>query len=249
MGRKPHLQELIGYNSTAKRMRQTIDHLILVPGHAPFKDSVETVPTDTAQDEHWVLQSFQQGEPLYYIEHIRSGVEELAHTPNGLLLFSGGRTRAEGGHWSEASTYAAIAEHNRYWANDQSRLQELTARIALEEYARDSFENLLCGLYRFYQLLGKYPVHITVVGWQFKAERFQFHAKTLGIPPECFTYIGRNNPVDAEGTTAGEARALAQFQADPEGAHSPLAEKRQERNPFGLPDPYTDCPPIHIERP
>lgn len=228
-------------------MKHNPNHLIIVPGHAPFKSSVEGVPVEAEQDSHWVLQSFQLGEPPYYIEHIQAGVEELKKDPDALLLFSGGRTRPEADTWSEAATYAAIAKHNKYWLDDESRAPELEARIDLEQYARDSFENLECSLHRFYQLLGRYPTHITVVGWQFKAERFHFHAETLGIPSECFTYIGCNNPSDLTGAELGEARALAQFHADPRGFQSPLADKRMERNPFNIPKPYQACPPITVQ--
>jgi hypothetical protein len=49
--------------------------LIIVPGHAAFKESVTEVPAAPERDEYWVLQEFQQGEPPYYIEHIEAGVK------------------------------------------------------------------------------------------------------------------------------------------------------------------------------
>ena len=39
------------------------------------------------------------------------------------------------------------------------------ARLCLQDKARDSFENLLFGLCRFYELTGHYPEFITVGGW------------------------------------------------------------------------------------
>jgi hypothetical protein len=44
--------------------------------------------------------------------------------------------------------------------------------VATEEHARDSFENLLFSICRFYELTGNYPESITVVGFEFKKERF-----------------------------------------------------------------------------
>lgn len=223
-----------------------LDKLIVVAGHASFKDSVEIVPDDPGSDDYWVLQAFQAGEPPYYIEHIRKGVELLKKDEASLLAFSGGRTRREGGHWSEAATYQAIAEHYRFW-DDEPTCNRLLARTALEQYARDSFENLQFSLYQFYRLFGKYPRYVTVVGWGFKAHRFDQHRATLGIPASKFTYVECNNPEDLTGAIKGEERTLAQFQADPTGVHSPLADKRIERNPFDEKHSYGGCPGIKID--
>lgn len=229
-------------------MKSQPDHLIIVPGHAPFKQGVTGVPDNVTNDESWVLQSFQHGEPPHYIEHIKTGVELLKEDVAGLLLFSGGRTRPEAGNWSEAATYKAIAKYCHYWLTDNAEeAQALEERIKLETFARDSFENLECSLYRFYQLLGRYPVRVTVVGWQFKAKRFKFHAQTLNIPKEHFTYVGCNNPDNVEGAMRGEERALAQFYNDPRGEHSPLSDKRDERNPFHLRNPYVNCPAVVVD--
>jgi hypothetical protein len=222
---------------------KSIEKLIVVAGHAALRDDIESCPSDPSRDEHWVLQSFQHGEPPYYIEHIKKGVELLQKDSSSLLLFSGGRTRKEAGHWSEAASYGAVAEHFGHWSESPHRLRD---RTALEEYARDSFQNLEYGLYRFYQLEGFYPRHITVVGWRFKAERFDLHRRALGIPSECFTYVGANDPADLVGALKGEERAVEQFRADPAGNQSPLAAKRIERNPFNETSPYNSCPPIRL---
>jgi len=225
-------------------MSSNLKHLIVVAGHAPFQDSVTTVPAQPELDKYWVLQSFQIGEPPYYIEHIQAGVELLGQDPSALLLFTGGRTRQEAKHWSEAATYAAIAKHFGYWlphANDTQR-QNIEERIGQELHSRDSFENLQFSLLRFQQLAGSYPSHISVVGWEFKRERFDLHRQTLGIPPEDFTYIGCNNPQDLAGAVAGEKKALESFRKDPYGTHGALLAKRLERNPFNDPIPYEELP-------
>ena len=219
-------------------------NLILVAGHAAFKDQLRSCPAEPEKDDGWVLQSFQQGEPPYYIEHIQKGVELLKETPDSLLLFSGGRTRKEAGHWSEAASYKSLTEHFGYWGDPE---QQLVARVDLEEFARDSFQNLEYGLYRYYQLKGTYPEHVTVVGWKFKADRFDLHRQALGIPAKSFTYVGVNNPVDLVGALKGEERALEQFRADPTGARPPLSDKRTERNPFYELSPYGQCPPIIMQ--
>jgi len=219
------------------------ENLIIVAGHAAFRDELTACPDDPSQDEGWVLQSFQQGEPPYYIEHIRKGAELLAEDPSSMLVFSGGRTRKEAGHWSEAASYAAVAEHFGYWSKPSERL---SARVALEEHARDSSQNVEYGLYRFYQLTGRYPRHVTVAGWGFKAERFDLHRKALAIPTASFTYVSANDPADKAGAMRGEAHALEQFRADPFGAQPPLASKRDERNPFHETPSYDACPPIRV---
>jgi hypothetical protein len=219
-----------------------LEKLIIVAGHAAFNDSIDTVPEDPADSRYWVLQSFQQNEPPYYIEHIQKGVELLKRSESSLLLFSGGRTRREAGHWSEAATYRAIAERYNYWSDDATAAR-LMGRTAMEVYARDSFENLKFGLCRFYELEGRYPDHVTVVGWLFKAARFRLHSDALGIPAAKFTYVGCNSPDDLPDAMRGEAKAIAQFREDPIGEKGILAKKRSERNPFNE-QPSYDCPPI-----
>jgi hypothetical protein len=51
------------------------------------------------------------------------------------------------------------------------RHPEVTRRTILEEFARDSVENLLFGICRFRECTGEYPEHVTVIGWAFKSER------------------------------------------------------------------------------
>lgn len=213
-------------------IRSTPDELILIPGHAAFQDSVDATPEDPALDRYWALQPFQSGEPPYYIEHIRAGVDRATENPHACLMFSGGRTRAEAGHWSEAATYAALAER---YASDA-----VLAHTITELYARDSLENVQFSLARFYQLFGTYPMRLTVVGWQFKQERFTFHCRTLGWPLEKYAYIGCNNPENLAVAEAGEARTLALFRDDPWAEHDPLQSKRQARNPFHQTPPYRE---------
>jgi hypothetical protein len=38
----------------------------------------------------------------------------------------------------------------------------------VEDYARDSFENLLFSICRFKEVTGNYPARVTVVGYTFK---------------------------------------------------------------------------------
>lgn len=223
--------------------------VLIIPGHATFKASAD--PTrilfDPVREDHWLLQSFQHGEVPYYIEHIQRGIEIAKHNPQTYIIFSGGRTREGCGNWSEAATYATIAKHYGYWQADTTARNSLATRIFTENYARDSFENLQYSLRYLQQLTGKQPTNVTVVGWEFKRQRFEFHAQTLGIPADRFSYIGCNNPPATALSIAekGEAATVALFKQDPRGESGVLAQKRQARNPYHDRAPY-DYPSLPV---
>lgn len=72
--------------------------------------------------------------------------------------------------------------------------------IGLEEYATDSFENVLFSICRFYELVGNYPKRITIIGFDFKEKRFtnlihdalklntNIHFQYIGIKPAISSY-------------------------------------------------------------
>lgn len=61
----------------------------------------------------------------------------------------------------------------------------------LQEHARDSFENLLFSLCRFYELTGHYPDNLLVIGYEFKHERFSdLHRAALRWPDQRFQFVG-----------------------------------------------------------
>ena len=219
-------------------------NLIVVAGHAPFKETVLSVPAHPEQDDGWVLQSFQHGEPPLYIEHIRRGVELAWNDPDALLMFSGGYTRSEAGlRWSEAATYAAIARHYRWWteagANDSAQVPE---RYGTEDFSRDSFENLLFSLCRFQEITGHYPDRVTVVSWAFKQPRFDFHRAAIRFPAERFCYERCNEPLLLDAALAGEAVTFSEFKASRYGASPEISAKRARRNPFARQHPFARCP-------
>jgi hypothetical protein len=113
------------------------------------------------------------------------------------------------------------------------------ARTATEEFATDSFTNLLYSICRFHQITGSYPRKITVVSFSFKQARFEdYHAHALHWPAELFSYVGVDPPestgFDLALAADGEHHNAAKlFKDDPYGCYSPvLQEKRRERNPF-----------------
>eukprot|EP01036_Dinobryon_divergens_P029685 gene29685-38814_t len=152
---------------------------------------------------------------------------------------------------SEAASYYYLASENK-WIDPKSNMVN---NIYLEEYARDSFENLLFSICRFREVVGSYPKSISVVGFDFKGKRFsEFHRKALGFPESNFTYIGLQSSEQSPKFTGenqrrallGESAALASFTTDLYGCNNPeLRDKRNLRNPFRRTIPYSlACPEI-----
>ena len=216
-----------------------LDKLILVAGHAVYVGDDRRAAAD---DRSWVLQNFQKGEPTCYIEHIRRGVELAALQPNSLLVFTGGQTRLEAGPNSEAKSYCLLADQFDWW-----KMTDVIDRTAIEEYARDSYENLLFGIARFRECTSVYPASIEIVSWAFKRERFDFHRETIIWPgdDQHYKYHAVNNPNYLAQTLEGEAKTFGAFKQDPFGTEDHLRSKRARRNPFYQMPPYpATCPEI-----
>lgn len=203
---------------------------------------------------------------------VNAHISVQPHSRNDtVLIFSGGQTRKTVGPTSEAASYYYLAQH-KHWLelssyskrNNNNKQQgnsvaasQPDVTVYLEEYARDSFENLLFSICRFKEATGYYPEQITVVGFDFKAERYQAqHRKAIGWPEEMFEYIGLKPPdpkFDHNAATAGELEAQKSFEKDPYGcgqasADASLVNKRNLRNPFHRTIPYVDteaCPEMH----
>jgi len=228
-----------------------LKNLILVAGHAVYTGDDFDKPE---KDDNWFLQAFQKGEPPFYIEHIRQGVELAEKDRTALLVFSGGQTRLEAGPRSEAQSYWMIAHHFHWWWWTNVQLRATT-----EEFARDSFENVLFGICRFWECTGSYPTNLTVVSWGFKRRRFEMHLNAIGFPTGRFIFAGVNDPVDLIGALRGEKdNALDPYAKDPYGTGAvphqilqqngppkvvDLGKKRDERNPFRRRHSYElSCP-------
>ncbi len=198
-------------------------NLILVAGHAIVRDFA-----NLASDDSWFLLDFQKGEPPKYLGHIETAVRLAAADPGALLIFSGGPTRLEAGPRTEALSYWLAADHLNWFGHPDVRL-----RAQLEDFARDSFENLLFGICRFRELTGYAPDHVSMVSWEFKRERFQdLHREAIGWPREKFTYVGANNPDAIEQALASEMNARQKYLADPYSNGEEFRRKKAARNPF-----------------
>jgi len=210
-----------------------LSNLVIVACHAVYTAQDFFAPES---DASWALQEYQKGEPPAYIQHIEAGVQRAFEDPSTLLIFSGGQTRVDAGPKSEAQGYWMLAENARWWN------LPVKHRVSTEEFARDSFENLLFGICRFFECVQEYPDRVTVVSWAFKAERFDLHREAIHLPVAKFEFVGVNNPDDLQAALEGERRyGVHPFLSDPYGAGPPsgfsglsvvnLAAKRIARNP------------------
>ena len=69
--------------------------------------------------------------------------------------------------------------------------QLLFERSTTENYALDSFQNLLFSIARFHEFTGHFPSAITIVGYEFKRPRFtDLHREALRWPIDKFNYVG-----------------------------------------------------------
>jgi hypothetical protein len=229
-----------------------LTHLILVAGHSVYMND-DWHKGSVVSGDSWMLESYQQGQHLSFIEHIKRSVMLAAEDPRAVLMFSGGETRAVAGPRSEAQSYWMLAEFSKWFGHARS----VRARSATEEFATDSFTNVLYSICRFHELTGRYPQQITVVGFEFKRARFvELHRAALRFPRTQFAYVGIDPDDEATTATAtaalrgqGTARAaVAQAKAtraanekkngfdparlDPYGCQDYLGGKKQSRNPF-----------------
>lgn len=216
--------------------------LIIVPGHAVYAGSDSS---HSRVSSHWLgtFAGYQDNDEaeLYY-EHVRTGVLIASREQRALLIFSGGETRDVAGPFSEAQGYWFLAHQNKWFGHT-----EVQNRAITEEFARDSFENLLFALHRFREWTNRFPEYVAVCGFAFKAERYEFHWSTLQSRSETlklenlgeptFRYIPVNDPPPyllegPGGSREGEATTLQDWKADPLGLEGELHNKELQRNRF-----------------
>ena len=203
--------------------------LVLVCCHATYTGD----GSDTGEDQ-WVLQPFQRSNPRTgkpsehetFIAHILAGALAVENRPEAVLMFSGGMTHESA--FTEAEGYEKVFQS--LGGNSAA-----VKRYDLENWATDSYQNLLFSILRFRQLTSHYPDSITVITHAFKERRFlKLHAPAIKWPPHRIRVQGINPPFNAhelEQTKLGELeRAYELFVKDPYGMSSELAEKRRARN-------------------
>ena len=224
----------------AQEKDNKIEYLVVVAGHAVMQ--LNKLNVADISDSGWYLLSYQQnqGFPAIISSHVKKGVELATSDSKSMLIFSGGQTRRDVGPTSEAASYY-------YLASEKNWISKISDRVYLEEYARDSFENLLFSMCRFREVQGYYPTKVSVVGFDFKALRYsELHRRAIGFPQSNFTYVGVKSPAQFDQLRAvnGEKEARRSFEVDSYGCNDPaLSEKRSKRNPFRRTVPYSmACP-------
>jgi hypothetical protein len=224
------------------------DHAIIVCAHGAWSGTrgyYEYLEPDAwILDERWPLTPNEAILSIKaYMEILKKGLEELTlkgelDSHRSLLIISGGQTRLSAGPISEAWSYYDVARHNG-WIN-----QKHFPHVILEEYARDSFENLLFSLCRFYEVTRQYPKKVTVISLDFKKKRFEeVYRAAIGYPKETFRFVGIPLSLPSLSTIN---TSLVQFENDPYGCHhKALIEKRDKRNPFRRRPAYDQsCPQL-----
>lgn len=241
---------------------QKYTKLIVVPGHAIYVGSECSHARHAA---HWegTFPGYQNDDEVdLYYEHVRTAVSITARDYNqdSLLVFSGGETRHEAGPYSEAQGYWVLARQCNWFGYSDT----VAPRTATEEFARDSFENLLFSVHRYYQVARALPERVVVCGFGFKRNRYEFHWETLfkreyqsqlrgSLPIDLcvminkkhLEYVSVNEPPayileGPGGSGEGEEITLSQFKDDPTAVKEPLIKKEEKRdeyrrfNPYGL---------------
>lgn len=228
-----------------------VDSLVIVCCHAIFHPKASSsLPLHSPLDErNWHLAPFQKsnpqtgkpGEHETFVAHALAGIDILAnpsHAANTLLVLSGGVTKSSLTSLSEARSYyhAVLALELAQGHLGGGRAYELfnKARILLEEYATDSFQNLLLSILLFRRTTGAYPKRIRVITHAFKARRFlDLHAPAIRWPSSRIQVQGIDpvmSRVELKETFQGEEKhGYAPWLHDPLGRGEALSRKRMQR--------------------
>lgn len=209
---------------------ENLDHLVIVPGHAIWTGHD---PKYRLNDSEWILEPYQKGkarlEALY--QHIQRGLDIAREDKHALVVFSGGQTRLQS-IMTEAQSYLRLA----LLGDPTSSSQDVSGRLTTEDFALDSFQNLLFSIARFKEFTGRYPDRVSIVGYEFKKSRFEkLHRTAIRWPETKFAYYGIN-PDDLDhvriASNGERENGFIPYSKDSYGCHPPLIEKRRQRNPF-----------------
>lgn len=239
----------------ARNGTEQLNHLVLVAGHAIWA-GCDVNGRDN--DQNWILEDYQRGGSVRtFYKHIQRGLQIATADPHALLIFSGGQTRPSSLQ-TEAESYfslavasglelpvipgslssATVADEkvgNLAHANAAIATKHglHDARMTTENFALDSFENLLFSIARFREYTGFYPERITVVGYGFKRARFEeLHAKAIRWNTKSFVRSGArafqyegidDDSDDLKQQYDGEkVKAYTLFEKDMYGCHGKL---------------------------
>jgi len=230
------------------------DHLIIVAGHSIGK-SIKKI---SSRPDDWNIKSFQTKEIKTFLTHIATGILIAKYNKKGTLIFTGGQTQESAGPFTEGQSYWYVANIMKWLDNDDIRKRSTT-----EEFARDSYENLIFSICRYHEFTSKYPKYITLISYPYKHYRFfNLHREALKYPKNKFQFVGINHdlidtdkPSDLFPESISEMpddlpsfeveHSINNFKEDPYGCKGVLLEKKIDRNPFKRNNPYSkSCPEL-----
>jgi len=157
---------------------------------------------------------------------------------------SRGQTKPES-TTTEAESYLRLAQLANLLPGQNSG-SLISARATTENYAMDSYQNLLFSIARFREFTGHFPSKVTVVGYKFKQLRFtELHRQALRWPKNKFNYIGVDPKHENHSNVLhGEQQnGYLPYTLDIYGCHSVLRNKRKQRNPYSRFHPYYTSSP------
>ena len=230
-----------------------IDTLIVVCCHAIW---IGEPPSDAFGLENvedgWLIEPFQHGETSTFIKHIQAGLDVLRSKENAILVFSGGPTKPTRTKLTEAGTYRHFVAQN-----EPHDFPKNSDRIFTEDFATDSFQNILFSLLGYPRFVHECynhrssllphaatvqfevplsPRQLIVIGHEFKKARFEeLHLPALRYPtdPSRFMYIGIDPPFEEQKMQEikdGDAkRGYGVWKDDLYGTGPVLAQKRVAR--------------------
>jgi hypothetical protein len=231
----------------------SIDTLIVVCCHAIWVGESESDAFGLENVENgWLIESFQHGETSTFIKHTQAGLDVLRTNENAILVFSGGATKPNRTKLTEAGTHREFVVQN-----EPDDFHTNSDRIFTEDFATDSFQNILfsllgyprfvheCYNHRFGLLpdaatvqfeVPLSPRQLIVIGHEFKKARFEeLHLPALRYPtdPSRFMYIGIDPPFEEQKMQEikdGDAkRGYGVWKDDLYGIGPVLAQKRVAR--------------------
>ncbi|KAK2467850.1 hypothetical protein APHAL10511_000145 [Amanita phalloides] len=182
--------------------------------------------------------------PLSLLTYLGGSAELVTRNKDALLIFTGGQTKSAS-TTTEAESYLRLALSSNVFGASKSPGKK-HHRATTENYALDSYQNLLFSIARFREYTGNFPESITVVGYEFKRKRYvELHRAAIRWPLRQFQYIG----VDAEDEQSLTAQqgelnnGYNPYSRDLYGCHSFLTSKRRLRNPHFRYHPYHSSNP------
>ena len=132
------------------------------------------------------------GEDSTYEGHVRDGVKLWRAECYRALALSGGHSRPA---LPIVNTEAAGM---REYAIEAGLLTADEPGVLLEEFARDSFENVFFSVLAYRREFREWPRRVGVVTWKFKALRQYLIGIALGFTGERFCFYGSGDPRSRE---------------------------------------------------